>query len=53
MITAPIITLPRLPNETSKAYAARQAYVLMGVGRSLDKVSREYTKSLPLLKRWS
>jgi hypothetical protein len=49
----PTITLPRLPNETGKAYAARQAYILMGAGRSLDKVSRECTKSLPLLKRWS
>jgi hypothetical protein len=34
-------------------HAARQAYILMDAGRSLDKVSQACTKSLLLLKRWS
>ena len=36
---APSIEIPRLPDETPRAYAARVAYLTMGPGRSLDKVA--------------
>lgn len=39
--------------ESSKAYAAYIAYRDLGENRSLEKVSQELTKSVPLLKRWS
>jgi hypothetical protein len=43
----------RLPGESTKAYAAYQCYRDFGASRSLEKVSQECTKSIPLLKRWS
>jgi hypothetical protein len=53
MTEAPTITIPRLDNETPKAYAARVEYIVAGPGRSLDGVSQKLAKSVPLLKRWS
>jgi hypothetical protein len=49
----PTITLPRLPNESSKAYAARQTYILMGTGRSQEAVSQRLAKSRQIISRWS
>lgn len=34
----PTIELPRLPDESARAYAARVEYVTMGAGRSLEKL---------------
>ncbi len=39
------ITLPRLPDESARAYAARVEYVTMGAGRSLDKLRQSYGKT--------
>lgn len=39
------IELPRLPEESAKAYAARAAYVTMGPERSLDKLRQQYGKT--------
>ena len=47
------IELPRLPDESARAYAARVEYVTMGPGRSLETVSQKYTKNIQLFKRWS
>jgi hypothetical protein len=43
----------QLPNESTKAYAAFVAYAEMGSQRSLEKLSQQYAKSIPILKRWS
>jgi hypothetical protein len=43
----------QLPTESAKAYAAFVAYCEMGSQRSLEKVCQQYTKSIPVLKRWS
>lgn len=37
--TATTITIPRLPDESSRAYDARVAYVTMGPQRSIDKLA--------------
>jgi hypothetical protein len=42
-----------LPTETPRAYEAFTWYCGAGPGRSLDKVSQEHTKSIPVLKKWS
>lgn len=39
MTTPPTITIPKLENETPRAYAARVEYLTMGAGRSLDRVA--------------
>ena len=43
----------RWEDESDEAYEAFQAYLNMGTGRTLERVNQEYTKSIPLLKRWS
>lgn len=43
----------RWEGESDEAYEAFQAYLNMGTGRTLERVNQEYTKSIPLLKRWS
>lgn len=55
MTQQPAITidLPRLPDETAPAYAARVAYVTMGAQRSLSAVGRSLGKSTTLMSRWS
>lgn len=51
------IELPRLPDESAKAFAARQEYVLMGPQRSLEKTRIKLAKSSPgyrrVLQEWS
>ena len=42
MTTAPAITMPRLDNETPRAYAARVRYLTMGAERSLDKLAGHF-----------
>lgn len=42
----------RQPGESSKAYAAFQTYLELGENRSLQAVSGELSKSVPLMKRW-
>ncbi len=49
----PTILLPRLENESARAYAARVEYVTMGAQRSQDAVSQKLAKSRQLLSRWS
>lgn len=55
----PTITIPRLPDETPRAYAARVEYVTMGAGRSLARLSgrneggSRVTTRLATLERWS
>lgn len=49
----PTVEIPRLPDESNRAYAARIAYVTMGPQRSLDAVAKKCAKSVPLMKRWS
>ena len=39
MIDKPTIELPRLPDESARAYTARVEYVTMGAARSIDKVA--------------
>lgn len=53
MAEKPTIELPRLENESARAYAARVEYVTMGAGRSLEKLSQKSTKNIQLFKRWS
>ena len=43
----------RMDGESAKAFAAFCAYLELGEERSIRAVSQEYTKSIPLLKRWS
>lgn len=43
----------RWEGESDKAYEAFQIYLNMGSERSLEKVNKECTKSVSLLKRWS
>ncbi len=43
----------RQPGESSKAYAAYQAYQSLGEDRSLQAVSGVLSKSVPLMKRWA
>jgi hypothetical protein len=47
------IELPRIEGESAKAYQARQEYVLMGAGRSLESVRQRLGKSKELMERWS
>jgi hypothetical protein len=47
------IQLPRLENESTKAYQARLEYVTMGPQRSQDAVSQKLGKSRQLMYRWS
>ena len=39
------IEIPRLPDETPRAYAARVEYLTMGAGRSLDKLRQNHGKT--------
>jgi len=41
------------PRESNKAFAAATIYFQLGAARSLPRVSQEYSRSVPLLKRWS
>jgi hypothetical protein len=43
----------RLDTDTDKSFEAFCIYRDMGVKRSLDKVSRQLSKSLPVFKKWS
>ena len=47
------IELPRLPDESARAYAARVEYVTMGPQRSLETVRQKLGKSRELMERWS
>lgn len=38
MITVPTIEIPRLPEETNRAYSARVEYLTLGAGRSFDRL---------------
>jgi hypothetical protein len=49
----PTITLPRLPNESTKAYQARLCYCTLGANRSLEAVGQALGKSKALMERWS
>lgn len=44
-VETPTIEIPRLPDETAKAYSARVEYLTMGAGRSLDKLRQKYGKT--------
>jgi transposase-like protein len=48
-----IMETQRLPNESTKAYAAYECYRELGAGRSIEKVAEKYSKSVGLLYRWS
>jgi hypothetical protein len=43
----------RLPDESTKAYAAYEIYRELGAERSLEKVAQKCIKSVSLLRRWS
>jgi hypothetical protein len=43
----------RLPNESTKAYAAYECYRELGAGRSQEKVSHKLAKSRQIISRWS
>jgi hypothetical protein len=43
----------RLESDTDKSFEAFCVYRDMGVKRSLDKVSQELSKSIPVFKKWS
>ena len=51
------IEIPRLPNESARAHAAKVAYVTAGPGRSLEKTRQLLAKDSPgytrVLKEWS
>lgn len=47
------IELPRLPDESTKAYQARVEYVTMGPQRSQEAVSQKLGKSRQLMYRWA
>ena len=47
------IELPRHPDESARAYAARVEYVTMGPGRDLRTLAQKLDKSLTLVGRWS
>jgi hypothetical protein len=47
------IELPRLPDESTKAYQARVEYVTMGPQRSQEAVSQRLGKSRQLMYRWA
>ncbi len=47
------IELPRLDNESARAYAARTEYILMGAERSTAKVGQKLGKTKDLMDRWS
>jgi hypothetical protein len=49
----PTIELPRLPEESARAYAARVEYVTMGPQRSQEAVSQRLGKSRQLMYRWA
>jgi len=49
----PEITIPRLPDESARAYAARVEYVTAGPGRDLRSLAQKLDKSLTLVGRWS
>lgn len=61
MANAPDITLPRLPDESARAYAARVEYVTMGPGRSMERLlarpqsapKAPPTRRIETLKDWS
>lgn len=57
MNTDPVITIPRLEGETTRAYAARVEYLTMGAQRSLDKVAKRGQNGggyrLPSVENWS
>jgi hypothetical protein len=50
------IELPRLPDESARAYAARVEYVTMGAGRSLEKLRQKYNRNTSYIRQlggWS
>jgi hypothetical protein len=53
MSTSATIEIPRLPDESSRAYEARVSYVTMGPARSIDAVTQKWNKSRSLFARWS
>lgn len=56
MVNNPTIELPRLENESARAYAARVEYVTMGAGRSLEKLRQKYNRNTSYIRQlgeWS
>lgn len=49
----PPITIPRQPNESNRAYAARVEYVTAGPQRDLRSLAQKLNKSLTIVGRWS
>lgn len=49
----PQITIPRLDNESTRAYAARVAYLTMGPERSITGVAQRLHKSHAIMSRWN
>jgi hypothetical protein len=49
----PTIVLPRLPAESTPAYAARVCYITAGPDRNLRAVAQQLHKSLTIIGRWS
>lgn len=47
------IEIPRLPNESARAYAARVEYVTMGPGRSLARLGQSSGRHKTLYEQWS
>jgi hypothetical protein len=51
--TKPTIELPRLENESARAYQARTEYILAGPNRDLRSLAQRLDKSLTIVGRWS
>lgn len=47
------ITIPRLPDESARAYAARVDYVTAGPGRSLEKLQQKIGKNTSYVRQLS
>ncbi len=53
MTTPPAITIPRLTDESARAYDARVRYVTMGPKRSIERAAQDNAKTIPHYKVWS
>ncbi len=47
------ITIPRLPEESARAYAARVEYITAGPGRSLEKLQQKIGKNTSYVRQLS
>jgi len=52
-MTPDTTTIPRLADESARAFEARRIYVEMGPSRSLEAVAQKLDKSRTLMGRWS